>query len=228
MTSTGSHLSRVVRSSVNFNLKTLIFDDFLIFIALLDLLAVTTTSVSCTLSFEYSLETTETPIINFLTQNFGFRNIFNESNLSTHEKHLFTFSEAPSSIKESSLLYQDDGFLKGTVIRIQKSSLKNFITKIYTSDDSRLISLTKSFVIEFEDNCKISLLETPLMKEKLVAELKYSLLEEISHLKTPITEDFVKEQCRLESRSDKVFLELCSLMSQEEGEKKTGNNDVKD
>lgn len=109
------------------------------------------------------------------------------------------------------------------MVRIQKVTSTAFKVKIHAANESQLISLVKTFMTEFEDGCKISTSDETFEREKLVLDLKDSLMEEVSHLKTlEGSFEFVEGQSAREAKSDTAFTRLSAIVSS-----KTTVNDVK-
>lgn len=138
-------------------------------------------------------------------------------------------------VPKCGLLYQAEGFLKGMIVRhVQKlsSPSNDFNVKIYGANESQIMSLLKTFMSEFEEECKITIADETFNKERLILDLKYSLMEEVSHLKTQgggckDLKDFMRCQSMKEAASDVAFTGLCSIIS-EGSSCKTSVNDVKD
>uniref|UniRef100_A0A336KDZ0 CSON008105 protein n=1 Tax=Culicoides sonorensis TaxID=179676 RepID=A0A336KDZ0_CULSO len=81
---------------------------------------------------------------------------------------------------------------------------------MYVSDETKLISLIRTFINEFDENCKISVTDQNF-KEKSVIELQNCLKEEILHLKLNQNENFetfITKHCMLQAKSDAVFNDL--------------------
>lgn len=103
------------------------------------------------------------------------------------------------------------------VVRIQKKTTTGFEVKIYGPNESLIISVLKTFMTEF-DECEIVTKEETFGREKLMLDLKYSLLEEVSHMKAKPEKDlkvFIKDQSTKEASSDVAYIGLCSLISSE-------------
>lgn len=103
------------------------------------------------------------------------------------------------------------------VVRIQKKTTTGFGVKIYGPNESLIISVLKTFMTEF-DECEILLKEETFEREKLMLDLKYSLMEEVAHTKTKPEKDltdFLKEQSKKEASTDVAYIGLCSLISSE-------------
>lgn len=198
---------------------------------MIDLLAVTTTSVSVQLTFEFKLipaSYESFPIKEFLVNQLGFRDIVLGQDKCPQDNLMsLSFHYVP----KCGLLYQAEGFLKGMVVRhVQKlsSPSNDFNVKIYGANESQIMSLLKTFMSELEQECKITIADETFNKERLVLDLKYSLMEEVSHLRTQggsskDLKDFIRCQSTKEAASDIAFTGLCSVISSE-----TSVNDVKD